>query len=183
MGHSHPPCGLTSQRWRQLPEEDCLRAWSREGALSPAIVTDNWASWQAGPSGWIMSKAGANCQEAQNPEVKIKRLSEAPLLPAQPWPWGKSARGPGKGVGCTPLITNVYQQSPAPALGVEQSAQGCALPRPTVFGCSLRPHALCVPKVRPPGNPADEVATRSDSKHRVKEGLFEGSKQETGVGC
>lgn len=29
MGHSHPPCGL---RWRQLPEEDCLRAWPSEGA-------------------------------------------------------------------------------------------------------------------------------------------------------
>lgn len=63
---------------------------------------------------------------------------------------------------------------------VGQSGQGHSLPCPAAFGGSLSPHALRVPQVRPPGSPADEIETRSDPKHRGKEGLFEGSKQETG---
>lgn len=63
---------------------------------------------------------------------------------------------------------------------VGQSGQGHSLPPPEAFGCSLSPHALRVQQVRPPGSPADEIATRSDPKHRGKEGLFKGSKQETG---
>lgn len=57
-----------------------------------------------------------------------------------------------------------------------------SLPPPAAFDCSLSPHALRVPQVRPPGSSADEIATRSDSKHRWEEGLFRGSKQETGRG-
>lgn len=63
---------------------------------------------------------------------------------------------------------------------VGQSSQGHPLPCPAAFGGSLSPHALRIPQVRPPGSPADEIETRSDPKHRGKEGLFEGSKQETG---
>lgn len=55
-----------------------------------------------------------------------------------------------------------------------------SLPPPAAFDCSLSPHALRVPQVRPPGSSADEIVTRSDSKHRGEEGLFRGSKQETG---
>lgn len=39
------------------------------------------------------------------------------------------------------------------------SGQGHSLPPPVAFGCSLSPHALRVPQVRPPGGPADETAT------------------------
>lgn len=50
--------------------------------------------------------------------------------------------------------------------------------------CSIwwffKPPCPSCPAVRPPGSPADEIETRSDPKHRGKEGLFEGSKQETG---
>lgn len=63
---------------------------------------------------------------------------------------------------------------------VRHSGQGHSLPPSVAFGCSLSPHALRVPQVRPPGSPADEITTRSDPKHRGKEGLFKGSKQETG---
>lgn len=45
----------------------------------------------------------------------MQRLSEALHLPTQFRLWGKSARGPEKGVRFTPLITNIYPPSPAPA--------------------------------------------------------------------
>lgn len=63
---------------------------------------------------------------------------------------------------------------------VGRSGQGHSLPCPAAFDGSLSPHALRVPQVRPPGSPADEIETQSDPKHRGKEGLFKGSKQETG---
>lgn len=116
---------------------------------------------------------------------RTQRLLEAPHLPTQFRLWGKSTSGPEKGARFTPLITNAYPQSPAPAPGgteCQDHSLARSPARPEAFGCSLSPIALCVPQVRPPGNPADKVATRSDPKHRGKEGLFKGSKQETGVG-